>query len=69
LLPFEKCPVCAGQIVEKEVNEKIKGGGKAVTLKVRAYVCSECSERLYSLDIVKKFERIKAQLERPVSPT
>jgi YgiT-type zinc finger domain-containing protein len=63
LLPFEKCPACAGQITEQEVNHKIKGGGKVVVVKVRAYVCSKCTERLYSLDSVKKFEKIKAQLE------
>jgi YgiT-type zinc finger domain-containing protein len=62
LLPL-KCPLCGGQIIEREVNQKIKGGGKVVVLKVRAYVCTECAERLYSLDSVKKFEKIKAQLE------
>ncbi|WP_442932723.1 YgiT-type zinc finger protein [Microcoleus sp. herbarium13] len=63
MLPFESCPDCTGQIIEQEVNHQVKGGGKVVVLKVRAYVCSGCGERLYSLDSVKKFERIKAQLE------
>lgn len=64
MLPFEKCPVCTtGHIIEQEVNHKIKGGGKVVVLKVRAYVCTKCMERFYSLDSVKKFETIKAQLK------
>lgn len=62
MLPL-KCPLCGGQIIEQEVNHKVKGGGKVVVLKVRAYVCIECAERLYSLDSVKKLEKIKAQLE------
>lgn len=62
MLPL-KCPLCGGQIIQQEVNHKVKGGGKVVLLKVRAYVCTECAERLFSLDSVKKLEKIKAQLE------
>ncbi len=61
MLPLT-CPLCGAQIIEQEVNHKIKGGGKVVVLKVRASVCTKCTERFYSLDSVKKFERIKAQL-------
>jgi YgiT-type zinc finger domain-containing protein len=63
LLPFESCPDCTGQIIKQEVNHQVKGGGKVVTVKVSAYVCSRCGERLYSIDNVKKFQKIKAQLE------
>jgi YgiT-type zinc finger domain-containing protein len=62
LLPL-KCPLCGGAIIEQEVNHKIKGGGKLVVLKIRAQTCSKCAEQFYSLDSVKKLERIKAQLE------
>ncbi len=64
MLPFERCPVCTtGRIVQQEVNHKIKGSGKVVVLKVCAYVCVECKGLFYSLDSVKKFEKIKGQLE------
>lgn len=62
MLPL-KCPLCGGLIIEQEVNHKIKGGGKLVVLKVRAQTCTKCAEQFYSLDIVKKLERIKVQLE------
>lgn len=25
--PFDKCPVCGGELVEKEVEKLLKGGG------------------------------------------
>ncbi len=63
MLPFEKCPACAGQIIEQEVNHKVKAREKVVVVKVRGYVCTKCTERFYSIDSVKKFEKVKAQLE------
>jgi YgiT-type zinc finger domain-containing protein len=63
VLPFNKCPVCAGQIVEKEVTEIISCGGNEAALKLRAYVCCKCSEHFYSLTTVKHIEKIRAELE------
>ncbi|TBR56677.1 hypothetical protein B4U84_28010 [Westiellopsis prolifica IICB1] len=64
MLPFDKCPVCAGQVVEKEVTEVISGGKNKATLKLSAYVCCRCSERFYSLNTVRHIEKIKAELKR-----
>ncbi|MCX7669802.1 MAG: YgiT-type zinc finger protein, partial [Anaerolineae bacterium] len=33
-------------------------------LKVRADVCLQCGERLYSAETVKRFEQIRRKLER-----
>jgi YgiT-type zinc finger domain-containing protein len=61
---FEKCPVCGGQLVEKEVEKLLRGGVHTAVLTVAAEVCLHCGERLYSQETVKHFEDIRAKLER-----
>lgn len=62
--PFDKCPVCGGELVEKEVEKLLKGGLHTAVLRVRADVCLRCGERLYSAETVKRFEQIRQKLER-----
>lgn len=62
--PFKKCPVCGGELAEKEVEKLLRGGNNTAVLKVNADVCLHCGERLYSEDTVRKFEEIRAKLER-----
>ncbi len=62
--PFPKCPVCSGEMVEKEIEKLLRGGIHTAVVKVRAEVCLHCGERLYSLDTVKRFEQIRTKLER-----
>jgi len=54
--PFEKCPVCGGELVEKEVEKLLKGGVHMAVLRVRAEVCLRCGERLYDPETVKRFD-------------
>jgi len=60
---FEKCPVCGGEVVEKEVEKLLRGGKNTAVVKVLAEVCLHCGERLYSPDIVTRFERIRKKLQ------
>ena len=46
MMPFEKCPVCGGEVVEKEVEKLLRGGGNTATVSVLAEVCLQCGERL-----------------------
>ncbi|MBE0428050.1 MAG: YgiT-type zinc finger protein [Nitrospirae bacterium] len=62
--PFEKCPVCGGELVNKEVEKILRGGVHTAVLKVRADVCLHCGERLYSQETVRSFEEIRRKLER-----
>jgi YgiT-type zinc finger domain-containing protein len=62
--PFEKCPICSGELVEKEVEKILRGGVNTAVLRVRAEVCLRCGERLYSQDTVRRFEQIRVKLER-----
>ena len=64
MMPFNKCPVCGGELVEKEVEKLLRGGDHTAVLTVRAEVCQRCGERLYSEETVRLFEQIRARLER-----
>ena len=64
MMPFPKCPVCGGEIIEKEVEKLLRGGANTAVLKVRAEVCLRCGERLYPQETVSRFEQIRLQLER-----
>ena len=64
MMPFKKCPVCGGEMVEKEVEKLLRGGVHTAVLKVCAEVCLHCGERLYSQETVRRFEEIRNKLER-----
>lgn len=64
LKPFKKCPVCGGELVQKEIEKLLRGGKDTATLKIQAQVCLHCGERLYAQETVRKFEKIRVQLER-----
>ena len=63
MMPFSKCPVCGGDMVEKEVEKLLRGGIHTAVVRVRAEVCLHCGERLYSQETVRLFEQIRAKLE------
>ena len=48
MLPFDKCPICSGDVVEKTVEKLLKGGTNMATLTVKAEVCLRRGERFYS---------------------
>ncbi len=64
MMLFEKCPVCHGELVEKEVEKLLRGGAHTAVVRVRAEVCLHCGERLYSRETIKRFEEIRTKLER-----
>lgn len=63
-MPFNKCPVCGGEMVEKKVEKLLRGGIHVAALVLNAEVCLKCGERLYTPDAVKRFEQIRAKLAR-----
>lgn len=64
MTPFDKCPVCGGEIVEKEVEKILRGGNLTEIVKVQAEVCLRCGERLYAPDVVKHFKKIRSKLQK-----
>ena len=64
MIPFKECPVCGGEVIEKEVEKLLRGGKNTAVVRLQAEVCLRCGERLYSKEIVSYFERIRIKLER-----
>jgi YgiT-type zinc finger domain-containing protein len=64
MVPFSRCPICGGEVTEREVEKLLRGGVHTAVLKVRAEVCLHCGERMYSEETVRRFEQIRAKLER-----
>ena len=62
MMPFSKCPLCGGEMVEKEVEKLLRGGVHIAAVTVRAEVCLHCGERLYSKETVSLFEQIRTKL-------
>jgi YgiT-type zinc finger domain-containing protein len=62
--PFEKCPICGGELITKEVEKLLRGDGNTAIIKTQAEVCLHCGERLYSKETIGKFEEIRAKLAR-----
>ena len=60
---FDVCPVCGGDLLEKEVEKLLRGGDDTAVIWVAAEVCQKCGERLYSEDVVRRFEDIRRRLE------
>ena len=49
--PFKKCPVCGGELENKQVEKLLRVEGNTVAMKVTAEVCLHCGERLYAEDV------------------
>jgi YgiT-type zinc finger domain-containing protein len=64
MMPFDKCPVCGGELAEKDVEKLLRGGIHTATVTVRAEVCLHCGERLYTQETVRRFEQIRTKLEK-----
>ena len=64
MLPFKQCPICGGEMVEKEVEKLLRGGNHTAVVRVKAEVCLHCGERLYSKETISRFEQIRTKLSR-----
>ncbi len=59
---FDQCPVCGGEIIEKEVEKLLCGGKNTAVVKVSAEVCLHCGERFYTKETAMRFDRIREKL-------
>ncbi len=64
MIPFKKCPICNGDVIEKEVEKLLRGGNHTAVARVKAEVCTHCGERIYSKDIILQFENIRSNLKQ-----
>jgi YgiT-type zinc finger domain-containing protein len=60
----DPCPICGGELVEKEVEKLLRGGNHTAVLRVDALVCLRCGERSYDEATIRHFEHIRGKLER-----
>ena len=60
--PFEKCPLCGGELVAKKVEKPLRGGRHTAVVHVRAEVCLHCGERLYDQQTARRFQEIRDKL-------
>lgn len=63
-MPFQKCPVCGGELIEKQVEKLLRGGLHTAVATVSAEVCLRCGERLYSQETIERFAEIREKLRR-----
>ncbi len=61
---FAACPVCGGELAERRVQKLLRGGDNTATLEVDALVCQRCGERFYPEPTVRRFEEVRAKLQR-----
>jgi YgiT-type zinc finger domain-containing protein len=59
---FEKCPMCGGELAEKKVDKILMGGSNTAVVTVLAEVCLHCGERLYSMEVISRFDEIRKKL-------
>ena len=65
-----KCPICGGNTKEDvvEVQEMIEGGAYIIK-GVKAEVCVQCGERMYSLDEIRRIEKVREEIKnRMIKP-
>ena len=62
--PFEKCPVCGGELENQPVEKRLGGVKKPVIMKVCADVCQQCGEALYTQEQIHSFESIRAEQKK-----
>lgn len=60
-----KCPLCGGNTTVQLVDVTESLNGKIVLIKdIKAEVCSQCGERLYSSSEIKKIESLLHKVKR-----
>ena len=59
---LKKCPICSGEMIEKEVEKILRGGNHTAILQIPAQVCLNCGERLYTPAQVQRFAEIRRKL-------
>ena len=63
MMPLDKCSVCGGEVVEREVKKIVRGGNLTEILKTQAEVCLRCGERFYAPEVIRNCKKIRAKLE------
>jgi YgiT-type zinc finger domain-containing protein len=74
LMLFDKCPICGGDLIEKEVEKLLRGGIHTAILKVRAEVCllcvveNACTHKKLSEDLKRSGQNWSARRQENLNP-
>jgi len=60
----QSCHACGGVLKNRRVEKLLRGGVHTAVLEVEAEVCERCGEQLFTADVVRHFEEIRAKLAR-----
>ncbi len=65
-----KCPLCGGGTNEEDVEVEERIGGKMHIIKgIKAEVCTQCGERMYSENELRCIEKIRDEIaQKAVKP-
>lgn len=62
-MALDKCPRCGfDDVIEKNVDEVLRGGNDAAVVTVSANICLHCGERTYTSDTFYRFYAIRKKL-------
>jgi len=62
---MERCSICKGKMELKKVDVIKKIKNKIVVIdEVPAYVCYQCGEKYYSIDVVESIEKLLEKVEK-----
>lgn len=62
-MALDKCPRCGfDDVVEKKVDELLRGGEDAAVVTVSADICLHCGERIFTSDTFLRFDQIRKKL-------
>jgi hypothetical protein len=67
MMPFEKCPVCGGEMVGKEVEKLLRGGVNTAVLRVPAEVIHNDNRKITHRDH-RKFPHLVLRLIPGLGP-
>lgn len=60
------CPLCSGKVKEKKTEKIIKVGKDVVILKVKAGVCQQCGEKIYTKEAHEEIQKIRSELKEKI---
>ena len=63
-MALNKCPRCGfDDVIEKRVDEVLRGGDDAAVVNVPAGVCLHCGERIFTANTFYRFNAIRKRLD------
>jgi len=56
------CPMCGGQLVLKQVDHEVSVGPHQKVIKVPAFICKKCGERIYTEEADETIKKLEEEM-------